>query len=181
MLARTLPLICLICLALHGTVHAEAVDGTTIPRAARTSRITTSVMTIGGFGLAYATGHGTGSDFPGTAVAGTVVGSLGLVAGPSVGWFMRGQPARAWAGIGLRAVGGALLARGIQKEDEDGKGEGLEYGGAAIVLGSLAWDLVTVGKAPSASSHARRVWVEPVLIAQQEVRSTPGLAARTRF
>ena len=140
----------------------------------------TGVSTIAGLGTAYAAGHGSGNDFPAAAVMGSVVGSLGVIAGPSFGWFMRGQSGRAWGGIALRTTGAALLGRGLMKQDEDGNGAGLEIAGAAVLLGSLGWDLVTVGKAPN-PKHMSRVRVGPALFASRDREWGYGVSARARF
>ncbi|HEX9916490.1 MAG TPA: hypothetical protein VGB16_02030, partial [candidate division Zixibacteria bacterium] len=53
-----------------------------------------------------------GSEIKAGAVVGIVVGSLGLVFGPSTGHFYAHEYGRAWTGIGLRTLSGVIIMAG---------------------------------------------------------------------
>jgi len=80
----------------------------------------------------------------------TIVASpLGLIAGPSMGYFYGGAPGRGWLGIGIRTAGvGGMIVSFAASWDCSGSecGTGLAFFtlGAAITVGSAIYDIATV-------------------------------------
>ncbi|HKG94168.1 MAG TPA: hypothetical protein VKA84_19815 [Gemmatimonadaceae bacterium] len=77
--------------------------------------------------------------------------ALGLVAGPAMGYFEGGLPARAGAGMALRTLGTYLIVGGVLgpalcegPSCNPGAARSLLVAGSALTLGSAAWDLLRV-------------------------------------
>lgn len=79
------------------------------------------------------------------------IGFFGLLIGPSLGYFYGGLPWRGLLGVGLRAIGAAVLIQSFfMAWDESWGWSGGEnwdlvaLAGGVILFGSATWDLVSV-------------------------------------
>ncbi|MFL5362698.1 MAG: hypothetical protein ACJ78U_17180 [Myxococcales bacterium] len=143
-----------------------------------------TLSTLGGFvagGVVFASGAHASAD-AGPMVAGSAIGALALIVGPSVGRAVAGDGS-AWSRIGVRLllVTGTVVATGIAATaglSERAYDPGVAAaGGVAAGIGFAAtlihagWDIATTPR----DLRARAASASPVLVASRDGKLAPGI------
>jgi hypothetical protein len=106
------------------------------------------------------------SPLPGIVLVGA------LLIGPSLGHFYAARPGRAFAGIGIRALGGVGVALGglaaTSEGDVSSGTEAVAIIGGIVVAASLAWDII---EAP----HSARVHNDQISQGRTTIGITPSM------
>jgi len=143
-----------------------------------------TLSTLGGFvagGVVFASGAHSNAD-AGPMIAGSAIGAMALIVGPSVGRAIAGDDS-AWSRMGVRlllvtgtvAASGIATTAGLSERAYDPAVAGLAgvaagIGFAATVI-HAGWDISTTPR----DLRARAASASPVLVASRNGRVAPGL------
>jgi len=150
---------------------AFAAASDSIPELRERSATTASLLSVGSLLLPVITGGVLASHSGGTNQSGIgmSVAGVGLLLGPSAGYFYGGCPRRALAGIGIRAGITALtLAAMAVTPPVDGPDVDIVIGGAGLLLVSLegiyeGFAVVDCVRSHNQASRPVGVWLAPGL------------------